>query len=48
MRTLIARLFTTIVVGLMVVARASGPGPSLLLTPRSVRPARALDRRGAR
>jgi hypothetical protein len=48
MRTLIARLMTTIVVGLMVVARASGPGPSLLLTPRPPHPGRDLERRGGR
>ena len=44
MRTLITRLMRTLGVGLMVVARASGPGPSLVLTPRSVQPVRDLDR----
>jgi hypothetical protein len=46
MRTLVTRLARTIAVGLMVVARASGPGPSLLLTPRSIDRVRDPHRRG--
>jgi hypothetical protein len=33
MRSFLHRFMTTIVVGLMVVARASGPGPSVIHTP---------------
>jgi hypothetical protein len=33
MRSFMHRFMTTIVVGLMVVARAAGPGPSVILTP---------------
>jgi hypothetical protein len=46
MRSSIHRLMTTILVGLMVVARASGPGPSLVVTPRPAHPAPDLHRRG--
>ena len=33
MRASLYRVMTTITVGLVVVARASGPGPSVILTP---------------
>ena len=46
MRSSLHRVMTTIVVGLIVVARASGPGPTLILTPpRPGQPARDLHPR---
>ncbi len=46
MRSSLHRVVTTIVVGLIVVARASGPGSALILTsPRSGQPPRDPQRR---
>ena len=46
MRSSLHRVMTTIVVGLIVVARASGPGPTLILTPpRPGQPPRDLHSR---
>ena len=46
MRASLHRVVTTITVGLVVVARASGPGPTLILTsPRPGQPSRDLHSR---
>jgi hypothetical protein len=46
MRASLHRVMTTIAVGLIVVARASGPGPTVILTPaRPGQPARDLHGR---